>query len=79
MTAAELANQVMALPAAERAALAQRVWESIEQDQLIVPPKLDSEAVASAHERDEEISRGDVSVRDHEDVMKSARRSIECE
>ena len=79
MTAAELANQIMALPAAERAAIAQRVWESIEDEQPFGLPKSDTEAIVSARVRDEEITRGDVSVRNHDDVMKNARRSIKCE
>ena len=79
MTASELANQIMALPAAERAAIAQRVWESIEDEQLFDLAKSDAEAIANARVRDEEISRGDVGVRSHDNVMKNARRSIECE
>jgi hypothetical protein len=79
MTAAELTNQLMALPPADRAAIAQRLWESIDDDQVTITPESDGEAIAKARGRDEEISRGDVSERLHEEVMKNARRSIECD
>jgi putative addiction module component (TIGR02574 family) len=79
MTAAELANQIMALPAADRAAIAQKVWESIEDEHVPISPESDAEAIALARQRDAELSAGKVQERSHEDTMKNARRSIECD
>lgn len=76
MTAAELTNQIMALPVAERAAIAQKVWESIDDEHVEISPEADAEAVAVARRRDEAMSRGDVSGRSHDQVMSDARRSI---
>ena len=79
MTATELTNQIMALPLAERAAIAQRVWESIDDEHVEISPEADAEAVAAAQRRDDAMSRGDVSGCSHQEVMKNARQSIECE
>ena len=79
MTATELTNQIMALPLAERAAIAQRVWESIDDEHVEISPEADAEAVAAAQRRDDAMSRGDVSGCFHQEAMKNARRSIECE
>ncbi len=79
MTRAELTSQIMALPPAERAAIAQMVWQSIEDERVAISPQSDAEALASARARDEEMSRGDVTERPHEEVMKGARRAVECE
>jgi hypothetical protein len=79
MTEAELANQIMALPPNERAAIAQKVWESIEDEHIAISPESDADAVASARRRDKEMARGDVPERLHKEVMRNARRSIECE
>jgi len=76
MTVAELTNQIMALPLAERVAIAQKVWESIDDEQAEVLPQTDVEAVAVARCRDDAMSRGDVSGRSHGEVMSDARRSI---
>ena len=79
MTTTEITNQVLALPPAERAAIAQRVWESIEDDNEVVSPESDAEAISIAQRRDEEIASGDVAQRTHEEVMRNARRAIQCE
>jgi putative addiction module component (TIGR02574 family) len=79
MTAAELANQIMALPLAERAALAQDIWESIDDENVAISPESDAEAIATAKRRDDEMSRGDQPERVPDEVMENARRSIERE
>ncbi|NIL96907.1 MAG: hypothetical protein GTO53_05380 [Planctomycetales bacterium] len=79
MSTADLTNQIMALPPTERAAIAQRLWESIEDELVAITPESDAEAITDARRRDEELSRGDVSERSHADVMENARRSIGCE
>ena len=76
MTTAELTNQIMALPAAERAAIALKVWESIEDEHVAISPDSDAKAVDDALRRDHDMSQGKVPVRSHEEVMKNARRSV---
>jgi len=76
MTVAELTNQIMALPLAERVAIAQKVWESLDDEHAEISPQTDGEAVAVARRRDDAMSRGDVLGRSHEEVMSDARRSI---
>jgi hypothetical protein len=44
-----------------------------------ISPKSDAEAIAIARQRDAELSAGKVQERSHEDAMKNARRSIECD
>ena len=78
MTTAEITNQLLALSPAERVALAQKLWESIEREDLALPPESDSEAIALARRRDEALSSGSQAERPHEEVMLHARRSLEC-
>lgn len=77
MTAAELTSQILALPADQRAAIAQRVWESIEGEEFAISPQADAEALAVSQRRDDEMSNCEVSGRSHEEVIKNARRAIE--
>jgi hypothetical protein len=79
MTAGELANQIMALPIAERAAIAQKVWESIEDESLAISSEADAEAILVARQRDESMSRGDISGLSHQEAIVNARRAVECE
>ncbi|HZF08306.1 MAG TPA: addiction module protein [Thermoanaerobaculia bacterium] len=72
-----LTQQVMALPLAERVALAEALWESID-----VPAEVDHEerqALEDALRRDQELSDGAVEPRTHEQVMAAARRAIGCD
>ena len=80
MTTAELmeiTDRIMALPAAERVAIAQKVWQSIEEDDWLISPQSDAEAIATAHRRDAEMSQGRVPQRAHQEVMQNARRATE--
>jgi putative addiction module component (TIGR02574 family) len=77
MSTKELAREAMALPLAERIALAQSLWQSIE-----VRPagKVTDEvawAVREADRRDAELSSGQAGGRTHEEVMRAARKAIE--
>ncbi|MDZ7620496.1 MAG: addiction module protein [Patescibacteria group bacterium] len=74
----EITDRIMALPPAERAAIAQTVWQSIEEDEALIPPQSDAEAIATARQRDAEMSEGGVSQRSHQEVMQDARRAIQC-
>ncbi len=79
MTTTEITNQILALPPAERAAIAQRVWQSIEDESDVISPEADAEAIGIARRRDEEMAGGDVTQRTHAQVMQNARRAIQCE
>ena len=79
MTTRELTDQLIALPMAERAAVAQEVWESIDDETSTITHQADTEALVEARRRDDEMSRGDVPERLHEEVMKTARQSVQCE
>ena len=76
MTTQELIADAMALPLAERVSLAQALWESIDAG---LPDTDESAAVREAIQRDEELSSGKVTGRTHEEVMKAARRALECD
>lgn len=67
----------MALPLAERVALAQSLWQSIDGQ---MADKVTNEiewAVREADRRDMELSSGQASGRTHEQVMRAARKAIE--
>ncbi len=77
MSTKELTREVMALPLAERVALAQSLWQSIEGQ---VVGKVTDEvdwAVREADRRDTELSLGQASGRTHEQVMRAARKALE--
>lgn len=77
MSTKELAREAMALPLAERVALAQTLWQSIE---VPVTGNVADEAkwaVEEASRRDAELSSGKVAGRTHAQVMQAARKAIE--
>ena len=78
MTNAELTAQLLALAPKDRAEIALRVWESLEDDAVSISPESETTAVKDAQRRDAELSQGQ-GVRSHDEVMSSARRSLRCE
>ena len=66
----------MALPLAERVSLAQALWESIDAG---LPDTDERIALNEAIQRDEELSSGKVAGRTHDEVMRAARRAVECD
>ena len=77
MSGKQLTNEAMALPLAERVALAQTLWQSIDGRG---EGKLTDEvnwAVAEANRRDAELSSGQAVGRSHEEVMRAARKALE--
>lgn len=77
MSPKELTREAMALPLAERVALAQSLWQSIEAS---APGDVEAEtkwAVEESSRRDAEMSSGTVIGRSHDDVMRAARKAIE--
>jgi len=72
-----LTQQVMALPLAERVALAEALWESIDAPAELA--REERQALAEALRRDQELSDGTVEPRTHKEVMAAARRAIGCD
>ena len=77
MSGKQLTNEAMALPLAERVALAQTLWQSIDgrNDGNLTDEV--SWAVAEAKRRDAELSSGQAVGRTHEEVMRAARQALE--
>ncbi|MBA2674474.1 addiction module protein [Ramlibacter sp.] len=73
MSTASITQQALDLPLAERVAVAQALWASID-DQLAEVDVLD--AVLVARERDAAFDTGAVAGLSHEQVMQDARRRI---
>ena len=73
---AKLADQVLALPPAERSQLAQRLWENLD-DADRGSEVQDHETIAEALRRDAEITAGLAPVRSHQEVMDAARKAVE--
>jgi len=73
MSIQQLSREALALPLAERAALAQALWVSIDDGMPVTDERA---AVADALRRDEELSAGIVIGRTHVEVMEAARRAI---
>lgn len=77
MSAKQLTQDAMALPLAERVALAQTLWQSIEGQPA---EKLENEvqwAVEEADRRDADLSSGKTVGLTHEQVMRAAQKAIE--
>jgi putative addiction module component (TIGR02574 family) len=75
MSTQQLTVEAMALPISERVSLAQALWQSINAG---LEAAKNSEALAEAIRRDDEISSGAVQGRTHEEVMRAARRAVGC-
>lgn len=75
MSTQELADEVIALPLADRVLLAQALWESIDEPDTDLS---DAEAFRRAIRRDGEMESGAVVGRTHEQVMEAARKAIGC-
>jgi putative addiction module component (TIGR02574 family) len=77
MSTKELAREAMALPLAERVALAQTLWQSIEGPTAGSAADEVNWSVEEASRRDAELSSGKVVGRTHAQVMQAARKAIE--
>ena len=77
MSGKQLTQEAMALPLAERVALAQTLWQSIEGQGAGAVADEVKWAVEEAGRRDAELSSGKVAGRTHEQVMRAARKAIE--
>ena len=77
MSTKELTQEAMALPLAERVALAQTLWHSIEDQPAGKVSDEENWAIREADRRDAELSSGQAVGRTHEQVMRAARKAIE--
>jgi putative addiction module component (TIGR02574 family) len=77
MSTREITKEAMALPLAERVALAQSLWQSIGGHPTGEGVDEVEWAVREADRRDAEISSGQASGRTHEEVMRAARKALE--
>jgi putative addiction module component (TIGR02574 family) len=75
MSTEQLTSEAMALPLVERAALAQRLWQSIDAGLVDADEQA---ALSEAVRRDAELSSGVAAGRSHDEVMQAARRAIGC-
>jgi putative addiction module component (TIGR02574 family) len=79
MSNEHLTRDALALPLAERVALAQALWQSIDDEPGgEAADDEERDAVDLAHQRDRELASGAVAGRTHEQVMEAARRIVEC-
>ncbi|MBA7656776.1 hypothetical protein ES703_64703 [subsurface metagenome] len=69
----ELTSQVMALPPDERALLAQRLWDCLQD---FVNPEIEKAFLEEAKKRWHEIEEGKVQCIPAKEVMKEARASL---
>ena len=74
MTVSQLTNEVLALPLAERAALAERLWESV----IAEDDEQDKELFQIAQRRLDEMKRGVAKTWSHEEVMAKITKAIQC-
>lgn len=75
MSTEQLTAEAMALPLAEKVALAQALWQSIDAG---LPTADERTALQEAVRRDRQLSTGAVAGVSHEAAMKTARRAIGC-
>ena len=78
MIGEDLEQRVMALPLADRVALAEVLWESIDPAVGAPPASEEKEAVAEACCRDRGLAAGTTKARSHQEVMTAARRALKC-
>jgi putative addiction module component (TIGR02574 family) len=76
MSVQQIEREALALSLAERVALAQALWESIDAG---LDDADEGGALIEAIRRDEDLTSGAVSGRTHEQVMQTARRAIGCD
>ena len=73
---ADLTDQALILSPAERAQLAQQLWDSLDESARRCPSEEPAEVLRDARSRDDELTRGVVQPRSHAEVMEAARRAL---
>lgn len=74
----DLVQQLIALPLLDRITVAQALWQSIDESEIIDTANEQHKAVETARRRDRELTDGAVAGRSHEDMMEAVRRALEC-
>lgn len=77
MSNEQLTLQLLGLELPERVALAQVLWQSIDEDPTSDLMEVEREAVEQARERDAELASGAVVGRTHQQVMEAARNILD--
>jgi putative addiction module component (TIGR02574 family) len=77
MSIEQLSRQALALPLPERVALAEALWQSIDERGEVDADDEEREAVEQARKRDAELVSGVITGRTHYQVMEAARRVLE--
>ncbi len=75
MSNEQLTQEAMSLPISERIALAQSLWESIEQE---IPDDDEQAVIDEAIRRDNELTSGADQGCSYEEAIEAARRAIGC-
>lgn len=75
MSTQQLTEEALSLPLRDRVALAEALWRSIDTGLGETP---ETDAVRDAMRRDQELSTGVASPREHADVLRAARSAIGC-
>jgi len=70
----QIASEALKLPARDRALLAESLWASLSDPNMIENKQDDSEAVKLAVERDQEMETGDVEPVSHDQLMSRLRQ-----
>lgn len=78
MTVAQLTNEVLALPLADRILLAERLWESVNSDPTREPDAEEDALLQEANRRLDEMKRGAVKTWSHDQVMANVTKAIQC-
>lgn len=71
----QLTNEVLQLDCKERATLAEKIWESLEEPYIVFSDNSDKESLDLAKQRDDEIANGDVKSLSHKVLMARLRRN----
>ena len=71
----QIASEALRLSSHDRAALAETIWESLEDPYISSSDLSDKEAIALAKQRDDEIERGEVMPLSHKELMKRLHES----
>lgn len=77
MLSEQLTRQLLELPLPERVALAQALWQSIDEESGSDATDEEREALDQARKREAELSTGFAAGRTHQQVMEAARRILE--
>jgi putative addiction module component (TIGR02574 family) len=74
----ELTAQSLALPIGERAALAQRLWASLDRSDEVCDSNSEGELLETLKRRSFDMDRGTVAGLPHSEVMAAARKAVDA-